>query len=84
MSGDAHDPASAARPDHDPIFVWNGLVTRVRRSVGERQDGKLTSTTFASRGRAPGTAAKTRQADLGSGTSNELVPERTPIDPDLA
>jgi hypothetical protein len=59
VSGDVHDPAGAARPEPSPILVWNGLVTRVRRSVGERQDRKLTSTTVAGRGRVPGTAAKT-------------------------
>ena len=72
MSGDAHDPGSAARPEHDPVLIWNGLVTRVRRSGGQR------------RGRAPDTAAEALQAKrLGMGTGNELVPEPTPIDLDL-
>jgi hypothetical protein len=79
MSGDAHDPVSAAPPDHDLVLIWNGLVTRIRRSVGERQDGDLAATTFAGQGRRSDAAAKTRPAELpGIGR-----PEPTPIDPDL-
>jgi hypothetical protein len=72
MSGDAHDPVPAARPDHDPVLIWNGLVTRIRRSVGERRDGNLA-------------AAKTRPAELPDiGTRNHPGTEPTPIDPDLS
>jgi hypothetical protein len=70
---DAPDPAGAARPDPSPILVWNGLVTRVRRSVGERQDGKLTSTTFADPGRAPGTAARTGEKQRDDRSAAERV-----------
>ena len=83
MSGDAHDPVSAARPDHDPVLIWNGLVTRVRRSGGQRRNGKLTDDVRQAGSRA-GRGGETRQAELlGIGTSNELVPEPTPIDLDL-
>ena len=74
MSGGARDPSRALRRDPNQILVWNGLVTRMRRSVAEKRDGELASTTFAGR---PGRAFE------GSGTNPDLVPEPTPLDPDL-
>jgi len=63
MSGDARDPGSAARPDHDPVLIWNGLVTRIRRSVGGRQDGSLAATTFAGKERPPDTSRRAFRED---------------------
>jgi hypothetical protein len=63
--GDAQDPVPEARPDHDLVLIWNGLVTRIRRTVGERQDGKIAATTFAGQERRVGHGSGDATSPIG-------------------
>ena len=67
----------------DTLLIWNGLVTRVRRSAAETQDGRLTPTTSAKPGRRAGSREPATGTPLRSGNNDGLVPEPTPTDPDL-